>query len=454
MTVWSLHPFRWMKKHLPRGLLGRTSLIMILPVLMIQGITTFVFIDRHLSKTTDLLTENLVALVQLVVKHSDGTTLNDVPLKKIGRLFHVSIRSTPLDSMETDPNKFHGMIDASSQAQALSHQLAKVIKTPFFVEMRDEILHIHVETASHGFHFKTPMKQLYTKTTNLLFWWALLSTVFFLCIAFIFLRNQIRPLRALSHKVEAFGQGQSQAHVKPVGSMEVQQVTKAFNVMQRRIATFIKQRTEMLAGVSHDLRTILTRISLEVEMLPPPYDTRLLKEDIALMRGILSDYLAFAQGIDGEKRETVDLNTWIPTLQKRHSFTFQESKTPCFAHIQPQAMTRCLGNLLENALKYGGRACHLLIQTDEEKGTHEIFVEDDGPGIPEALRYTVFRPFFRIDTSRNFDTGGVGLGLAIARDIAQNHGGSLEITKGHQYNGACFLLRIPVYDLSKEPMSE
>jgi two-component system osmolarity sensor histidine kinase EnvZ len=258
------------------------------------------------------------------------------------------------------------------------------------------------------------------------------------------MRAQVRPVLRLASAAEAFGKGREMETFRPQGAREVRRAALAFIAMKTRIQRQIAQRTAMLAGVSHDLRTPLTRMRLELEMMPDDESVRAMKDDIVEMERMLNGYLAFARGEGSEKPEPSDLAELIEDAvrQARRSGAQVDfhAQGRLRIPVRPHAFMRCMTNLLENALRYGSRAW---VQAKRRGGVIEILIDDDGPGVPEDLREEVFKPFFRAEGSRNPETGGVGLGLTIARDLVRGHGG--EIVLGDSpLGGLRVKIRLPV----------
>jgi two-component system osmolarity sensor histidine kinase EnvZ len=267
-------------------------------------------------------------------------------------------------------------------------------------------------------------------------------------VAILFLRNQVRPIERLARAADMFGKGRPVADFKPYGATEVRRAAQAFITMRERIERYVNQRTEMLAGVSHDLKTPLTRMKLALAMMHDDADTRAFKADIAEMEHMLDDYLAFARGEGGEESEDTDLgelvrDTAAAAAKARATDEDRVRVTaPAAMHliVKKAALRRCITNLVDNALKAGQQVAVSLSRNDRHA---EITVEDDGSGIPESRREEAFRPFHRLDEGRNLQTGGSGLGLAIARDIARAHGGDILLGQS-ALGGLKATIRLPV----------
>jgi two-component system osmolarity sensor histidine kinase EnvZ len=248
-------------------------------------------------------------------------------------------------------------------------------------------------------------------------------------IAVIFMRNQIRPIRRLAEVAEKFGKGQDTQDFRPEGAFEVRVAGQAFNQMQKRLRTHIEERTRMLAGVSHDLRTPLTRMKLQLALMSQDNNVKNLQEDVDEMQQMVQGFLDFAKGIQNEKSTTIELNTTVEGIingfKEAHpmSISFIHKKD-LWIDIKKSIFNRCLTNLLLNSYKY---ASTVQIQILAEPHQAIIIIDDDGPGIPEEKREIVFQPFFRLDPARNSETGGVGLGLSIVRDAIHHHGGTIQL---------------------------
>ena len=273
----------------------------------------------------------------------------------------------------------------------------------------------------------------------------MVSSLILLTVAILFLRNQVRPIERLARAADAFGKGRDVPDFKPYGATEVRRAAQAFLTMRERINAHVQQRTEMLAGVSHDLKTPLTRIRLQLAMMNQTPDVEALSDDIDEMEGMLNDYLDFARGEGGEKSELVDLGRLVRDASeaarraRRGELELQVPEGVLLA-VKQKALRRCVTNLIDNALKHGNRAT---VSLDLEARFADIHIDDDGPGIPPDQREEAFRPFRRLDEGRNLQSGGVGLGLSIARDIARAHGGDLLLGDSPR-GGLRATIRLPV----------
>ncbi len=273
-----------------------------------------------------------------------------------------------------------------------------------------------------------PRKRVYTSTTYVFILWMVGSSLVLLSVAALFLRNQVRSLRRLAAAAERFGKGRPTAFTKIEGALEVRQAAAAFMQMRERIQRQLRQRTEMLAGVSHDLRTPLTRMKLGLELIGDDPVAEGLKSDVVDMERLVNLYLDFARGEGTEHPVETDIGLLIEDLAaaaRRDGMLLDlDPPVDLVVPVRPNALRRCLGNLIGNARRYGK---HVWLSSVPVEDGVDILIDDDGPGIPAAERDRVFQPFVRLDASRNPSTGGVGLGLTIARDVARSHGGDVRL---------------------------
>ncbi len=291
-----------------------------------------------------------------------------------------------------------------------------------------------------------PRERVTVSKPDIFILWMFVSASFLMGIAIVFLRNQVRPIERLARAADSFGKGRAVPDFKPYGATEVRRAAQAFITMRERIERHITQRTEMLAGVSHDLKTPLTRLKLALALLPDDADTGPMRADIAEMEHMLDEYLAFARGEGGEESEVTDLGELVHDTANAAAKARQREAVAVTApqhvmvSVKRAGVRRVLSNLIDNALKHGSRVAVTLSQDER---LVEIAVEDNGPGIPESRREEAFRPFHRLDQGRNLQSGGSGLGLAIARDIARAHGGDIVLDKS-TLGGLKATVRLPV----------
>ena len=290
----------------------------------------------------------------------------------------------------------------------------------------DRHVAISVQLTDGVLHVIANRKRLFSSTTYVFVIWMTGTAMILFGVAAIFMRNQVRPIRRLAAAADNFGKGRDVPSFKPEGATEVRRAAAAFIVMRDRIQRQISQRTDMLAGVSHDLKTPITRMKLQLEMLSGVSGVEHLKSDLAEMERMLGAYLAFARGEGDEQPAPTNLSRMLDEVvsQARRNGTVIDLHTEgdIVVPVRPNAFKRCVTNLVDNAHRY---AAHVSVRAGRRGETVEITVDDDGPGIPEDRREEAFRPFYRLENSRNQQTGGVGLGLTIARDVIRGHGGDI-----------------------------
>ncbi len=416
-----------LKAFLPKSLLGRSLLIILTPLILLQLVTATVFYDRHWGTITKRLAASVAGDVGVIVAY-----LRDHP----GPAARAWIVAEAHSHMQLDMSFADGEIlrnlpaeDSDISLAALSDAIKAAITLPFQLsEVDDDRVAIRVQTADSVLSITTPKKRLSSFTVYLFLVWMVGTSLLLFGVATIFMSNQVRSVRRLAIAAESFGKGRDAPWFKPEGATEVRQAAQAFLVMRDRIKRQIDQRTEMLAGVSHDLRTPLTRMKLQLAMMPADPNAVDLKEDVAEMERMVEGYLAFARGEGREAMRPANLSELVETVVGR----FTRNAAPIDLHIErgltmplrPHAVERCLSNLIGNAVRY---AQHVAVRVGQRADAVEILIDDDGPGIPAAKRDDVFRAFVRIETSRNPETGGVGLGLTIARDVARSHGGDIQL---------------------------
>jgi two-component system osmolarity sensor histidine kinase EnvZ len=425
-----MRPLRlWVKAMLPRTLLGRSLLIIVAPLILLQIITTWVFFDRHWDTVTRRLAASIAGDIAMVI---DGLRRDPSPENQRAlfttALVHTNlrIRLEPGAILDNAPRG----LPLNLLERRLYQALQERVNLPFEVawhDEREEVL-IRVQLADAVLDVGTPSKRLFSSTTYIFILWMVGSSLILFAVATLFMRNQVRPIRRLAHAVDSFGKGREVSEFKPEGATEVRQAAAAFDLMRQRILRQIRQRTEMLAGVSHDLRTPLTRMKLQLAMLGKGPEVEALQDDVEEMERMVEGYLAFARGDDAERVVQTDLGGLlrdaVEAARRQGVNVALDSNGVVNVPLRPVAFRRCVGNLIANASRYGSN-----VQVGMAPADHgvEITIDDDGPGIPPNLREDVFKPFFRLESSRNPETGGVGLGLSIARDVVRRHGGELTL---------------------------
>jgi len=436
---WSL------KRLLPRGLLGRTIIIIVAPIVLLQAIIAYVFFERDLDTTTRRLARDVAADMAMLVALEDN---NQSPARERLRALaarQLDYRIQFLPGQNLPP--FHGRLTSTIDV-ALDDILEQRIGADrdFRTARAGDEFEIRVDVHDGVLEVAVPRDRVTVSKPDIFILWMVGSSLLLMGIAIIFLRNQVRPIERLARAADSFGKGRAVPDFKPYGAAEVRRAAQAFITMRERIDRHVAQRTEMLAGVSHDIKTPLTRMKLSLAMMPDDADITAMRADIAEMEHMLDDYLAFARGEGGEEASLTDLGEMI-----REAAVAAERAQPgaridvtAPAHVSVSVkragLRRVLANLIDNALKHGSRVA---VRLTQDERLVEIAVEDNGPGIPEARREEAFRPFHRLDEGRNLQTGGSGLGLAIARDIARAHGGELVLSESG-LGGLRATVRLPV----------
>jgi two-component system, OmpR family, osmolarity sensor histidine kinase EnvZ len=426
---------RWHKRILPRTLFGRSLIIIVTPGILLLVISTWVFYDRVWDTVSRRLSTAVAGEIEQVVDAQSFAAGGAAQT----RLFDRAARATELEYIywpgETLPP---GMTSSSLSLlrDPLAAALTERVKRPFQIDdefdPRDVLVSIALPDGV--LQVAIPKKRLFTPTTYIFVLWMLGSMLVLLGVATLFMRNQVKSLRRLAVAAESFGKGRDVPNFRLEGATEVRRAAAAFLAMRDRIQRQISQRTEMLAGVSHDLRTPLTRMKLALEFLEAGPTVAELKSDVIQMQGMVQGYLDFARGEGGETPREIDLPMLLEEVvanARRDGAPVTIAAPEAFAiSLRPDAIKRCFANLIANARRYGS---HVWVTAVPVKDGIDVLVDDDGPGIPAHRRDDVFRPFVRLDAARSPQTGGVGLGLTIARDVALSHGGDISLEESPQH---------------------
>jgi two-component system osmolarity sensor histidine kinase EnvZ len=411
---------------LPKGLYARSLIIIIAPVVLLQSVVAYVFMERHWQLVTQRLSAAVTADIAAIIdiyetypQDRDAETLQRIASDRLG----LDIEIMPGAKLPPPgPKPFFSILD-----EALSDEIRRQIRRPFWIDTvgRSSLIEIRVTLKNGVLRVLARRSQAYASNSHIFLLWMIGTSLILLGVAILFLRNQIRPILKLASVAEAFGKGR-EIEFRPRGAREVRQAGHAFIEMKRRIERAVESRTTMLNGVSHDLRTILTRFRLSLALIDQTSEIEDLKRDVDEMTRMLEGYLAFARGDLGEIAVTTDLRSLLSELQvdaerSGHVTTLDIVGDPLVT-VRVDAFRRLLFNLLSNAARHGET---IAISANHETRWLIVTVDDDGPGIPPEARDEVFKPFVRLDEARNQDEGGSGLGLAIARDIARAHGGDV-----------------------------
>jgi two-component system osmolarity sensor histidine kinase EnvZ len=438
-------PSQFIKRFLPRGLFGRSLIIIVAPMVLLLGVVTYVFFERDLDTTTRRLARDVAGDVALLVTLEDST-----PALERDALRRLSARQLryKITFHDGDRIALTGAHSRNTIDVALDDIIASQVGPDrnFSTSRIGEDFDIKVETHDGVLEVVAPRDRVTVAGPDIFILWMMGSALILLSIAILFLRNQMRPIERLARAAESFGKGRPVPDFKPYGATEVRRAAQAFITMRERIERHVNQRTEMLAGVSHDIKTPLTRMKLALAMMENTKDHTELSADIAEMEHMLDDYLAFARGEGGEAAADTDLGELVRDTAAASAKAKQGRDVDVMGPehlmlgVKRAALRRCVTNLVDNALKHGRK---VTVTLSQDERFAEIAVEDDGPGIPEARREEAFRPFHRLDEGRNLQTGGSGLGLSIARDIARAHGGDIVLDKS-ALGGLKATIRLPL----------
>ena len=457
---WS-NPLRWLynigqllKALTPRGLLPRAILIIVTPIVLLQALLAVIFYDRHLDRVTRRLANSvaadIAAVIELYDQGQDEATLVDFAK----RHFQLTLNITDGVTLPA-PNPPHWWrFDTLYGINKDQLDLATGKQTRVDIYATERAAHFWIELdADSVLEVDVPIARLTSNTAYIFMLWMVGLSLALLVIAFLFLRNQVRPIRELAIVADLFGRGLDAPAFKPHGALEVRRTGRAFITMKQRIERQINQRTAMLAGISHDLRTPIARLKLDLAMLDDPESVREMRDDLTLMERMLDEYLAFARGQAADEPVETDLRDFAESAVRAaersgRAVDFNADQADSIIlPLRQTTMGRCLTNLINNALDYGTRC---LVEVKVGAKFAEISVEDDGPGIPPDRIEDAFRPFSRLDEGRNLDSGGVGLGLAIARDAARGHGGDVLLDES-RYGGLKATIRLPLEHSQRAP---
>ena len=416
-----------LKRLLPRHLFGRSLLIIVAPIVLLQAIVAYVFFERDLDTTTRRLARDVAADMALLVSIEDNGGADRLKLRALAeRQLDYHVKFLPGENLPPFNGKFTSTIDRALD-EILEQRIGK--DRDFRTARMGDAFDIQIDVHDGVLDVLVPRDRVTVSKPDIFIAWMFGSSLILIGIAGLFLRNQVRPIERLARAADAFGKGRAVPDFKPYGAVEVRRAAQAFLTMRARIERHVTQRTEMLAGVSHDIKTPLTRLKLALAMMPEDAETLSMRGDIAEMEHMLDEYLSFARGEGGEDAVLTDLGVLVQgaaaDAAKARMRELTVDAPGIKVSVKRAALRRCLVNLIDNALKHGSQ---VEVSLSLHGRTAEIAVEDNGKGIPESRREEAFRPFHRLDEGRNLQVGGSGLGLAIARDIARSHGG--EITLG------------------------
>ncbi|MCG6857817.1 MAG: HAMP domain-containing protein [Salaquimonas sp.] len=433
---------------MPKGLYQRSLIIIIAPMVLLQSVLVFVFMERHWQLVTQRLSKAVTADIAAVIDIIETYPTNDNH-EAIIRIAHdrlgLNIAILPPDPFPPAVSKpFFSILD-----DVLRSEIARQIGRPFWIDTigNSDLLEIRIrlENPDAVLRVFARRNSAYASNSHIFLVWMFGTSLVLLIIAIAFLRNQIRPIQQLADAAERFGKGREMStDFRIRGAREVRQAGLAFLQMRERIERQLQQRTDMLTGISHDLRTVLTRFKLQLALVGETPEIEQLQADVDEMQGMLQGYLDYARGEDGKPVEEVD----ICELLKRHESEAAAKGKKFEIHCKPgfrvrvrrNAMARLVANIVSNAFRH---ADTLVVRVKGGNGWATLTFDDDGPGIPPDQREEVFKPFMRLDEARNQDAGGTGLGLSIVRDIARSHGGDINLHESPM-GGLRAVVRMPI----------
>ncbi|MBC8129081.1 MAG: two-component sensor histidine kinase [Rhizobiaceae bacterium] len=430
---------------MPKGLYPRSLIIIIAPMVLLQSVVAFVFMERHWQTVTQRLStavvRDIAGIIDVIETYPQDETFANVTRLAREKL-DLNIAVMPREPLPAPaPKPFFNILDG-----ILSEEITDQINRPFWIDTvgNSRLVEIRILLDGHVLRVFARRNSAYASNTHIFLLWMVGTSLVLLLIAILFLRNQIKPIQTLAEAAEGFGRGQPMPQdFRPRGASEVRRASLAFIQMRDRIERQIEQRTQMLNGVSHDLRTILTRFRLQLALLGEGEDQKELGQDVDEMQRMLEGYLAFAKGEQGEDVGELDLETVFARFESEGKLKGKKVETDVLGDpritVRPDGFTRLITNLVSNAMRHASR---IRIVARHEGRWLTVTVEDDGPGIPADQREEVFKPFVRLDTARNIDAGGTGLGLAIARDVARSHGGDILLSES-KLGGLRAMIRVP-----------
>ena len=432
---------------MPKGLYARSLLIIIVPIVILQTIIAYIFMERHWQTVTQRLskavTGDIAAIIDVIESYPQGAEYDEV-IRIARERLGLNIAVLPPDPFPAATGKpFFSILD-----DILREEITNQIGRPFWIDTvgNSDLLEIRIrlENPDKVLRVYARRNQAYASNSHIFLLWMVGASFVLVAISILFLRNQIRPIQQLAHAAELYGKGREvpvNLHIR--GAREVRQAGLAFLEMRERIDRQIQQRTAMLTGVSHDLRTILTRFKLQVALAGDSPEAEELQRDIDEMQRMLQGYMEFAKGESGEEIETVRISDLFERHRNEARLKGKSYTVSCPKDLtlrgRPNALSRLVGNLVTNAFRHGEK---IRVSVEDDGQDVVMMIDDDGPGIKPSKREEVFKPFIRLDEARNQDEGGTGLGLSIARDIARLHGGDIKLAESRA-GGLRAIVRLP-----------
>jgi len=415
---------KFIKKILPKRLFYRSLLIIAVPIIGLQLIISIVFFDSLWIKTNKGMTRALVGEIR--------TFINAYENEEYDKEFLILIFREHLDfNVKFEPLKILPSKDKERRFSPIDRTLRRELKAKFTNYWFDttsykNLIDLRIKYEDGYFQFYVPKERVTSSSARIFALWITMPAFLLIAISIIFLKNQTRPIISLAKASEKFGRGEEIGEYRPSGALEIRQAGYEFDKMRKRITRHLNQRSEMLSGISHDLRTPLTRIKLQLAFIKDKEISNKLSNDVSEMEKMLNEYLQFASSSSEEKTETFDISELLESTVIRYEKKEITTVIPerVFLDGRKSLIRRCFNNLIDNSIKYSN---NILISLKKSANSIIIIIDDDGPGIPKNERENVFKPFYKIDKSRSDSKSSVGLGLSIASDIIRSHGGNISL---------------------------
>ena len=432
----------FLKKILPKRLFYRALLIVAVPILVLQLVITIVFFDSLWIKTNKGMTRALVNEINTFIEVYDNEKFDKNELLNLFSLFlDFNVEIIKDKKFENEYNeRWFSPIDRTLRRELKSN--FSLDGYWFDTTSYKELIDLRIKYQNGYFKFLIPKDRLTSSSARIFALWITVPAIIMVIISLIFLKNQTRPITNLARAAERFGKGEDTEEFKPSGALEIRQAGHEFDKMRKRILRHLNQRTEMLSGISHDLRTPLTRMKLQIAFINDKDLAKKLTEDINEMEKMLNEYLQFTSSSYIEKDEIFNLSELIEEIIKKYDNKniSQDLAPRVYVNGRKNLINRCLNNMIDNALKY---ATKVVVKLDKKNTNLSIIIDDDGPGIPVEEYENVFKPFYKIDKGRADSKSSVGLGLSIASDIIRSHGGNIKLEKS-KMNGLRVMIFLPV----------
>jgi len=415
---------KFIKKILPKRLFYRSLLIIAVPIIGLQLTISIVFFDSLWIKTNKGMTRALVGEIR--------TFINAYENEEYDKEFLILVFREHLDfNVKFEPLKILPSKDKERRYSPIDRTLRRELKAKFTNYWFDttsykDLIDLRIKYEDGYFQFYVPKERVTSSSARIFALWITMPAFLLIAISIIFLKNQTRPIISLAKASEKFGRGEEVEEFRPSGALEIRQAGYEFDKMRKRITRHLNQRSEMLSGISHDLRTPLTRIKLQLAFIKDKEISNKLSNDVSEMEKMLNEYLQFASSSSEEKTETFDISELLESTVIKYEKKEITTDIPerVFLDGRKSLIGRCFNNLIDNSIKYSN---NILISLKKSANSIIIIIDDDGPGIPKNERENVFKPFYKIDKSRSDSKSSVGLGLSIASDIIRSHGGNISL---------------------------